>query len=541
MTADPHQDKHATVGEPYATSELAYTVLRQLLPAKWIVRNQAPDFHIDFLIEPTEAGELTGINVALQLKGWVPKKKGADKPAYSLKTKHLIYYLEKCELPVFLVLIDVTNRRGYWVFMQQFGQALNRGQLRKQKRLLVRFSPENTLADTPRLTEAILDSVKFMHDLRPSSVDAALSQRKKELEAKDKRVEVQVDLVGGRQHIILSAKEQFPFTLKFNTTDPKTIRAIRDFYEKDADLSIKRDEVEFKGCPLFDELGTKKDEKLLIQHGKDVEGHALFSWEGAGPESQVHVPGTFRTALKYLTFSGVLPSSPFKVATSIPWTLASAPEPFSMSLEFHPKAWQHQRLVALPHFASIYAFFSAALSGKDIVLGLYVQGNLVGMSNMSGTDLRTFEPALALLETLNKAKALAQHFKVDPVLPAFSPAIERNLNSIDELHAVLFSKEHRAPSPNIKISFKGVKTAPGESLDKITGPLIVVVPSREYPIFDQRVQLGPIQTELTRVRLARQLPSAEPGWLNLELVGTEDCERIVRHKGIVYASPPASE
>src|SRR5664279_1356839 len=212
-----------------------------------------------------------------------------------------------------------------------------------------------------------------------------------------------------------------------------------------------------------------------------------------------------------------------------------------MSMEFHPKTWQHQRLVALPHFTSIYAFFTAALSGKDILLGLYVQGNLLGMSKMSDTNLRTFRPALALLETLNKAKALAQHFKVDPVLTTFSRAIGRSLDLIDELHAILFSSEHRAPAPNVKISFKGVKPPAGQSLDKRTGPLIVVVPAREYPIFDQRVHLGPIQTEFTRVRLARNVPSAEPGWLNLELVGTDDCERIVRHKGVVYESPPAGE
>jgi hypothetical protein len=258
-------------------------------------------------------------------------------------------------------------------------------------------------------------------------------------------------------------------------------------------------------------------------------------------ESQVYIPGTFRPALKYLTFAGALPSSPFKVVVSIPWTLASAPEPFSMSMEFHPKAWQGQRLVALPHFAGIYAFFIAALSGKDISLALYVQGNLLGLSRMSGADLRTFKPALALLDTLNKAKALAQHFKVDPVLPAFSPAIGRSLAWIDELHAVLFSNEYRAPAPNVKIPFKVLKPPTGQSLDTKIAPLMLVTPVREYPIFDQRVHLGPIQMEFTRVRLARHVPSAEPGWLDLELVGTEDCERIVRHKGVVYAPPPASE
>lgn len=188
-----------------------------------------------------------------------------------------------------------------------------------------------------------------MRELRPGSVSAALLQRKKELEAKDKRLEVQVDVVGGRPNIILNARERFPFSIQFNTTDPKTISAIRDFYEKGTDLSIKKGEVEFKGSPLFDELGARHNEKLVIHHAKDVEGHALFTWSGADPESNLYLPGKFRPALKYLTFDASPPGSPLKLRTSIPWTMASTLEPFSMSLAFQPKEWQHQRLVALPH------------------------------------------------------------------------------------------------------------------------------------------------------------------------------------------------
>ena len=293
MDTELDREKHATVGDRFATSESAYTILRQLLPAKWIIRPQNPDFHIDYLLEPSEAGELTGINVGIQLKGWAPKKNRGDQPAHSLKTKHLLYYLEKCELPVFLVLIDVTKRRGYWVLTQQFGQALNRELLRTRKRILIRFPPQDTLVDIPRFRLAILDAVRFMRDLRPGSIEAAISQRKKELEAKDKRVEVQVDMVGGHQSIILNPKEEFPFTVSFNTKDPKTIKDIQDFFEKGTDLSIRRDEIEFKGCPLFNEIATNKAEKLLIQHKKDIEGHALFSWKGADPQSQVYVPGKF--------------------------------------------------------------------------------------------------------------------------------------------------------------------------------------------------------------------------------------------------------
>jgi hypothetical protein len=539
MNASPHGDKHATVGDRFATSEAAYTILRHLLPTKWIIRHQSPDFHIDYLIEPTEAGELTGINIAVQLKGWTPAQKKANNPAYSLKTKHLVYYLQKCELPVILVLIDVTNRRGYWAFMQQFGHSLSPEHL-KQKRVLVRFSLENTLDDTPRLTKAILDAVAFMRELRPGSIDAALSHRKKELEAKDNRVEVQVDLVGGRQNIILSAKKEFPFSIQFNTTDSKTIEAIKDFYEKGIDLPIKRCEVEFKGSPLFGELGAKPEEKLTIHHGKDVEGHALFTWGDGGPDSHLFVPGKFRAALKYLTFDGSPPGSPLKLQTSVPWSVAITPQTFSMSIGFQPKEWKNQRIVALPYFETIYRFFNAALTAQRMELRLYVQGNSLGASAIDGHDIQALKPALYLLQTLDRARALAGHFKVDPVLPSLSAPLNRHLEAVDQLHAITFSDEYRQPAPNVKASFKCFGSDSAGALRPEVGPLTVVQPARGYDLFNCPVTLGPVQTQLTELKLVRQIPMKEPGWVELELSGTERSEYVVRHKGVVY-EPPSQE
>jgi hypothetical protein len=400
--------------------------------------------------------------------------------------------------------------------------------------VLVRFSPENTLGDTPRLTKAISEAVTFMRELRPGSINAALQQRKKELEAKDKRVEVQVDLVGGRQNIILSAKEDFPFNIQFNTTDPQTIEAIKDFYEKGTDLSIKRGEVEFKGSPLFEELGAEQNEKLVIHHAKDVEGHALFTWGGGGPDSLLYVPGKFRPALKFLTFDASPPGSPLKLQTSVPWTVATTPEPFSMSIAFQPKEWKHQRIAALPYFESIHRFFTAALTGQRMELRLYAQGNSLGASAMDGHDIQALKPALHLLQTLDRARALAAHFKVDPVLPPFSAHIKRHLEVVDQLHAIVFSDEYRQPAPNAKVSFKGFTSDPTGSLRTEMGPLTVVHQVRDYDFFDCPVKLGPVQTQFTEMKLLRQLPMKEPGWVELELVGTESSEYIVRHKGVVY-------
>lgn len=533
MASDSQQDKHATVGDRYATSQAAYTILRDLLPAKWIVRPQEPDFHIDYLVEPTEAGELTGINLAIQLKGWRPRKNKANSPAYSLKTKHLLYYTRKCELPVFLVLIDVTNRCGYWTFMQQFAHSLPPSHL-DHKRVLVRFSHENTLADTPRLAKAIAEALAFMRELRPGSIDAALLKKKQELEAKDKRVEVEIEVVKGRQNFILSAKEDIPVSFQFNTTDPETIEAIKDFYEKGIDLSIKRGEVELKGTPLFDELGTKPNEKLTIHHAKDVEGHALFTWGGGGPDAHLYMPGKFRPALKYLTFDASPLGSPLKLQASIPWTLASTPEPLSMGIVFQPKEWQRQRLIALPYFDGISRFFAAALAGKNIELRLYVQGNSLGASAMDGHDLQVLNPVTHLLQTLDRAKSLAAHFKVDPVLPPFSGPIKRHLDTVDELYAIVFTDEYRRPAPNAKIRFKGSKPVPEDSVGQSISPLTLVQPEQRYEFLGCPVTVGPVQTQVTEMKLVRQQLLKDNGGVELEFVGTENSERIVRHKGVIY-------
>jgi hypothetical protein len=502
-----------------------------LLPAKWIIRAQQPDFHLDYFVEPTEAGELTGINVGIQLKGWNPTKNYAKSPTYSLRTKHLLYYREKCEFPVFLVLIDITNHQGYWVFMQQFGNKPNREQLRKHKRILVRFALQDTLTDIPRFTQAILDSVKFMRELRPSSIDAAVLQRRKELQAKDPRLDVQIELINGRQNIIANAKEEIPFTISFKKSDLKTIESLKDFFEKGADLLVKKEEIEFKGCPIFDEVKPTKEGEIRIQFRRESEGHALFSWGENDPEANVYIPGSFLIGTKFLTFEGKLLGSPFEVTSTVPRPAAYSLDAFSTSMGFYPRRWQNQRLLVLPHFEIIYRFFQALLGGKEVFLRLYAQGNLICTLQLTEIELQKLKGSLPLLEALNKARVLAARFRLDPVLPAFTKSLKRDLMAIEELHSLLFSKEYRSPVPHIKISFRALKPPGVENLDDKSDPLTIMQEVCEYKVFGQPVHVGPIRTIFTQLRFVRQTPLAELGWVNVELEGTERSERIDQYEG----------
>jgi hypothetical protein len=245
-----------------------------------------------------------------------------------------------------------------------------------------------------------------------------------------------------------------------------------------------------------------------------------------------------------MTFEGSLQGSPFEMTTSVPWTLAISRESFSMNFEFHPNRWQNQRLVALPYFESVYGYLRALLGGKEVVLRLYVQGNLLGASKLDQVDVQKLRGALALLETLHKARVLAVRFHVDPVLPAMKKSIEPELIVVDELYSVLYSKESRSRIPNAKVAFTARKPPGGEDFDK-SKPLTVMQEIRGYKIFDQPVIVGstlpgPIRAEFTQLRFAQVIPSGEPDWFKIELRATEESERIVRYDGTAPADVTAA-
>jgi hypothetical protein len=67
---------------------------------------------------------------------------------YPFKTKHLKYYLLRSQSPVFLFLINVTNREGNWLFAQNYlRQKLAINNLKEQKTFIVHFGEEDNLAN----------------------------------------------------------------------------------------------------------------------------------------------------------------------------------------------------------------------------------------------------------------------------------------------------------------------------------------------------------------------------------------------------------
>ncbi len=285
-----------TIGEKFETSQKASTLLKSLLPAAWLFREQNPDVHIDFVVEMVEGAQPTGINFGVQLKGTQPKKGIPLKLRYRVKTKHLRYYSERATLPVFLVLVDVTHRKAYWCFTQQFARKfVDPQRLKTNEKISVPFAESDCLDDLPRFRDAVQSAVDYMKDLYPGSIPAAIESRKAKLREIDPRVNVSIDVTGGHEHFTITANQQFEFKMKVTGEDtPEFKQALLDLLEKGTELKVNPSALQFEGAPLLSRVFPALDDKgyIKMQFSHDVAGTLQVFEVGGSLEFLFQIDGT---------------------------------------------------------------------------------------------------------------------------------------------------------------------------------------------------------------------------------------------------------
>ena len=124
--------------------------------------NEQPHDHgKDYLVESgNNNGDLSGSSFYVQLKGQerAEVSAGGALVKYSLEMKYAAYYLDRIkDLPVFLVVVDVNEKKGWWLFLQP---VLEGNQTwRKQDSITVNLPAANVLTGKDRL---LRNSIKNM-------------------------------------------------------------------------------------------------------------------------------------------------------------------------------------------------------------------------------------------------------------------------------------------------------------------------------------------------------------------------------------------
>lgn len=94
-------------------------IFSQAIPSEWVIRDISPDYGLDKSVEVVEGGKVSGKEVFVQLKGTNTISITNGYVSFIMEVKNLTYYLER-DTPVVLTVVDITSKKCYWLFVQEY-------------------------------------------------------------------------------------------------------------------------------------------------------------------------------------------------------------------------------------------------------------------------------------------------------------------------------------------------------------------------------------------------------------------------------------
>lgn len=382
------------------------------LPATWLRRKQHPDFHVDYIVEIDQDEAPSGIKFAVQLKGAKSLRVKSGHVSYRLETKHLQYYVDRSPEPVFLVLVDTTARRGYWISIDRW--AKDRTDWRRQKSTTLSIPIENLIGDSESFRRAIESDVR----LRRSTATAAMREAR-ELEQLDERFAVKVSYRDGQTRFDVLPKQPVSGSVKLR--GPDAAGKFVQLVESGQPINFSPGELSFTGSQLFrhvfEDLATAP---FSLQAAKRVDCQVSMltvSQTGARDEALATSSSTLVAGTKELRFNMVLDRAPLAVECAHPLGRAGSSSKGSMRIFFEYSKWLGQELVLAAHFEALYRLVKLIVNQDSLSLRCDVDGNELIRAPIRMDDTAPFVGIAGALELLHRARVVARYLGVRPPMP----------------------------------------------------------------------------------------------------------------------------
>lgn len=505
----------STVPRSHEIQEAAQRVFRDALPLAWKVREQIPDIYIDYYVLVVEGGEPTGREFAVQLKGTEHLRSDATHVKYSLKTEHLAYFLDKALLPVFLVVVDISTKRAWRVFLQRYAvEQLADREWRSQKTVTIKLPMSSDLSDPTALDAEVDEAIEYVRQLHPPSLQASVAAERRRLEAYDDRISVDVSYVDGRPHYRIDAKEDFEFTMTFASDDPAELREkLRQLLELGRAVEFKPGMVAFSGSPLFEHMVAEASEALTVKMGKTYSGAldlATFDSDGKELARLDRMLGSVDRGTKAARFSGGYEGSPLKVVLEFPLVRPVPIAQVVFEMHFDTSEWVGTPLLHLPHFDRLIAFMRSVDKAAGIRLSCEVEGNTILAGLAEVDDAWGFRAGLlAFVELVGRARVVSRVLRLNPKLPPFSAIDAKAAVATDMLYALLTDGKYEVPGAGFTARAKLIydrqlftRLAERAVTDARVDSGIEL---RTFDLLGNEVRIGPTRTILTGAELVTEV------------------------------------
>ncbi len=488
---------------------IAQNIFNDSLLPGWLIRKQDPDIHVDYFVEITEKSRPSGVIFGVQLKGTNSPRYSKSLIKLSIKTKHLSYYLDKVKQPIFIIVVDIKKRRGFWFFVQEWAkEELKERNWREQKKIDIKIPLKNSLSDMKYLRAEITRAEIFMRDLWPSSIPAAIQHEKESLEELDRRVQIDISYQGGRTRYSLQAREPFDFNIQF-TGGPHVQDKFADLFNRGKSAIFETEEIiEVKGSPLLESIFERSVKgKLLIEPERQIRTVLLLSTIDTAEQEKIvlyGVEGIMWAGTKEARFQGALKESPLNVELSFPLPPSLGNNPLTVNFNFESSAWQNMPVLRLPHFEKLKGFFTSIQEGCLLRIVCEIKGNhIFTATSQANLDHRFMELTIWHLELLERIRIIARARNIDPIYPKDGLIKKDEIETIYLLHELIESGEHRQNANGVRFGAKLLpnnnffKMTQDKDLKDISGPLVVEPQDQKFTLLGEEFEFHPLRYTLT--------------------------------------------
>lgn len=503
----------------------AQTILLSHIPSSWVVNEQKKDYAKDFLVEICKREHLTGSGFFIQLKGSdkIECKNGCVR--FPLETKYAEYYRDKLkEVPIFLVVVNVKKRTGWWIFLQEY--LSGNTNWRRQKTSTIKIPAKNQLSNSDALENAVVKAQQWLLRRHPEALPDAIQSQCDRISEIDPRFCVRrLTIENGVLGTQIYVNEEVVVSAVFNHAG---VGKWRDVVERGVSRVFEQPgEITLRGSPLFEMAG-----KFELSMARNVPKIVVYLLDSFGHEV-VRLPemdGDLRHDTGEVICEGQLLGSPWSVRVNA----YAAGETVRFHNGYNPEKWNGQLLTELRYFDLIRSYFSELKSPNKVVVEIWRDDNLVGSITTEDHALQGGSQCDMIREVINliwKARQLARHFRVQPVFKL--DQLLRDGSGIEMCYAMTFDGKWTDPTP--RPDFKYVceideteiaRTFP-EGLP-CTVRNVGVETNLSFELFDKDFDIGRVAIEFNEITISIEKATPTGAPLQILMAGTK--HTLIRHR-----------
>lgn len=525
----------------------AKKIFESSVPASWIIRNMNPDIYIDYEIELRENKKPTGKVFAVQLKGTTIPKYSDLSISFRMEAKYLKYYLYNVTLPVFIVLVDVREEKGYWIFIQKhLREIIKDKKWENQKTFTFDIPIENDIKNFNHFHEEINIAITYMRDLSATSIGGVIKLKEQSIERVDPRFSISTIYKEGISYHILNPKEEVKFNLQFKCSD-KLKKKVDDFITKGKKLDINSDQIlKLNGSPIFDKILDFKKPGVLSLHPRVVKDISLtlstFNVNKKITSVLSRIGGILTRGTKELLFNGRLNTSPLKLVFNYPIIKDDIKYKINFTFGFDPEYWERYGIMDLPYFEKIYNFFLAIVEGDNIKIEIDKKGNTLFETTIESVEGNPFiDEVFGHLYLLYKLRKIASFSNINPLANQIKNITREDKDNINTVYELLVHGEYSKNGMGVIFNFN---IPPNKNeLNKVTknmknpDPVLIKIkaPKLKFDILGNEIELFHVIYKLTKSETSIPLTYEEiqenlrtKKIIPVEIKGTKDSELFIR-------------